>query len=49
MRHHHRPPLPVTNRSPLPMTRRHEVHGNWRVTFRFEDGDAEIVDYEDYH
>ena len=25
------------------------VNGNWRVTFRFEDGDAEIVNYEDYH
>lgn len=25
------------------------VSGNWRVTFRFEDGDAEVVDYEDYH
>jgi len=25
------------------------VSGNWRVTFRFEDGDAEIVSYEDYH
>lgn len=25
------------------------VSGNWRVTFRFTDGDAEIVDYEDYH
>jgi proteic killer suppression protein len=25
------------------------VSGNWRVTFRFEDGDAEIVNYEDYH
>ncbi len=24
------------------------VSGNWRVTFRFKDGDAEIVDYEDY-
>lgn len=23
------------------------VSGNWRVTFRFEDGDAEIVNYED--
>jgi len=22
------------------------VSGNWRVTFRFEDGDAEIVNYE---
>lgn len=25
------------------------VSGNWRVTFRFENGDAEIVNYEDYH
>jgi proteic killer suppression protein len=25
------------------------VSGNWRVTFRFVDGDAELVDYEDYH
>ena len=25
------------------------VQANWRVTFRFIDGDAEIVDYEDYH
>lgn len=25
------------------------VSGNWRVTFRFFDGNAEIVDYEDYH
>ncbi|MDR5859497.1 peptidase [Halomonas eurihalina] len=25
------------------------VSGNWRVTFRFEDGDAEVVNYEDYH
>ncbi|MCG5536851.1 type II toxin-antitoxin system RelE/ParE family toxin [Ectothiorhodospira mobilis] len=25
------------------------VSGNWRVTFRSEDGDAEIVNYEDYH
>ncbi len=25
------------------------VSVNWRVTFRFEDGDAEIVNYEDYH
>jgi proteic killer suppression protein len=25
------------------------VSGNWRVTFRFDDGDAEIVNYEDYH
>ncbi len=25
------------------------VNGNWRVTFYFEDGDAYIVDYLDYH
>jgi len=25
------------------------VSGNWRITFRFEKGDAEIVNYEDYH
>jgi len=26
-----------------------KVSGNWRVTFRFEDGDAFVVNYEDYH
>jgi proteic killer suppression protein len=25
------------------------VNGNWRLTFRFEDGDAVLVDYQDYH
>jgi len=25
------------------------VSGNWRVTFLFENGDAEMVNYEDYH
>lgn len=25
------------------------VQANWRVTFRFEGGDAHIVDYLDYH
>ncbi|GMV47015.1 MAG: hypothetical protein AMXMBFR66_24130 [Pseudomonadota bacterium] len=25
------------------------VNGNWRLTFRFADGDAELVDYRDYH
>ena len=25
------------------------VSGNWRVTFRFEDGAATDVDYVDYH
>ncbi len=26
-----------------------KVSGNWRVTFRFVEHDAEIVNYEDYH
>lgn len=25
------------------------VNGNWRVTFEFFDGNAYILDYEDYH
>jgi toxin HigB-1 len=25
------------------------VNGNWRVIFRFEEGDIELVDYLDYH
>lgn len=26
------------------------VNGNWRLTFRFtDDGNAEIVNYQDYH
>ena len=25
------------------------VSGNWRVTFRFDGTDAEVVNYEDYH
>ena len=25
------------------------VNGNWRLTFEFEDGDAHVLDYEDYH
>ena len=25
------------------------VNGNWRLTFRFIDGDAYVVDYQDYH
>jgi toxin HigB-1 len=25
------------------------VSGNWRVTFRFEDGNAILVDYQDDH
>lgn len=26
-----------------------KVSGNWRITFRFEDGNAHVVDYQDYH
>lgn len=25
------------------------VSGNWRVTFQFENGNARVVNYEDYH
>lgn len=25
------------------------VLGNWRIVFRFENGDAYVVNYEDYH
>ncbi|MEZ0329225.1 MAG: type II toxin-antitoxin system RelE/ParE family toxin [Dissulfuribacterales bacterium] len=25
------------------------VQANWRVTFRFVEGDVELVNYEDYH
>jgi len=25
------------------------VNGNWRVTFKFLDGYAEVINYEDYH
>ena len=25
------------------------VSGNWRVTFRFEEGNATDINYEDYH
>lgn len=26
-----------------------KVNANWRLTFKFENGDAEIVNYQDYH
>jgi plasmid maintenance system killer/proteic killer protein, relE/parE family protein, cytotoxic translational repressor of toxin-antitoxin stability system len=26
-----------------------KVNGNWRMTFKFENGHAEVVDYQDYH
>ncbi|MBT5501671.1 MAG: Killer protein [Actinobacteria bacterium] len=25
------------------------VNGNWRATFEFRDGNAYVLDYEDYH
>ena len=25
------------------------VSGNWRLTFEFRDGNAYVLDYEDYH
>ncbi|PCH61028.1 MAG: Killer protein [SAR86 cluster bacterium] len=25
------------------------VSGNWRIIFKFKDGDAFVVNYEDYH
>jgi len=26
-----------------------DVSGNWRITFKFKDGDVFIVNYKDYH
>ena len=26
-----------------------KVSGNWRIFFKFIDGDAYIIDYDDYH
>lgn len=26
-----------------------QVSGNWRIVFEFADGDAYVVNYEDYH
>lgn len=25
------------------------VNGNWQLTFEFRDGNAYVLDYEDYH
>jgi len=45
--------LPGLNLHPLKGDRKGawavSVSGNWRVTFRFIEKDAEAVDYEDYH
>ena len=45
--------LPGYRLHPLKGTRKGEwsvsVSGNWRVTFRFEEGDITDLNYEDYH
>ena len=45
--------LPGFDLHPLKGKRREEwavsVSGNWRMTFKLEDGNAHIVNYEDYH
>ena len=45
--------LPGLRLHPLKGTRKGTwavwVRGNWRITFKFVDADAEVVDYEDYH
>ena len=45
--------LPGLRLHPLKGTRKGTwavwVSGNWRITFRFVEADAEVVDYEDYH
>jgi len=44
---------PVSNLHPLSGDRKDQysvrVSGNWRIIFEFENGDAYIVDYDDYH
>ena len=51
----------TTHDMDIPFLKLHELKGdrkgiwsvtvqtNWRITFRFSKGDAEIVNYEDYH
>lgn len=45
--------IPGYNLHPLKGDRKElwamKVSGNWRVVFRFENGDAYVVDYLDYH
>ena len=45
--------LPGARLHPLTGNRRGtwsvRVSGNWRLTFRFEDGEAVDIDLEDYH
>jgi len=37
--------LPGSRQSIWPI----DVNRNWRITFEFHEGNAFIVDYEDYH
>lgn len=45
--------IPGYDLHPLKADRKGEwaisVSGNWRVTFKLENGNAKIVNYEDYH
>ena len=45
--------IPGFNLHPLKGNRKGEwavsVSGNWRITFKFQDGNAEVLNYEDYH
>jgi len=47
------PPLPQHVTLPLwsmlPRVYAVKVSGNWRIFFEFVEGDAYIVDYDDYH
>jgi hypothetical protein len=36
----------IQTRSPRSET---STNGNWRFTFKFKDGQAYVLDYEDYH
>lgn len=44
---------PGFNLHPLKESRKGQwtvsVSGNWRITFEFRDGNAYLLDYEDYH
>jgi hypothetical protein len=41
----------VASRLRLPIVSLHiyAIHGAWRATFEFKDGNAYVLDYEDYH
>lgn len=41
--------VPIPSRAVCRDIGRFKVNGNWRLTFRFNDGNVEVVDYQDYH